>query len=163
VAQLLVERVTEPTDEVRELVDLLERELSMHYAAEQRHGLKLAEIFQPHIRFFIARRGGRAIGCGGIALFDGFAELKRMYVLPEVRGTGVADAIITRLEEEAARNRVSIVRLETGTAQVAAIRLYERHGFVTCDAFEPYASMRPHAIATSFFMEKRLTPAERCG
>ena len=151
-----VEPVAAPTVEVRELVGQLERELSMQYAAEQRHGLKLEAIFQSHIRFVIARVDQKAVGCGGIAFFEGFAELKRMYVRPELRGTGVADAIIVHLENYARERGTKVLRLETGDAQMAAIRFYERHGFASCEAFEPYASMEPYAIATSVFMEKRL-------
>ena len=132
-----VEPITAPTDEVRELVQQLESELSMQYAAEQRHGLKLEAIFQPHIHFVIARVDQQAAGCGGIAFFDGFAELKRMYVRPELRGTGVADAIMAQLENYAKRRGTKVLRLETGDAQMAAIRFYERHGFAPCEAFEP--------------------------
>ena len=37
------------------------------------------------------------------------------------------------------------------------MRLYERAGYQRCDAFGDYAEMTPAAIATSVFMEKRLT------
>ena len=151
-----VERLAAPTEEARELIAGLDRELSTHYAAEQRHGLKLEAIFQPHMRFFVARLNGNAVGCGGLALFADFGELKRMYVRPESRGRGAADAIIVRLQDEAQVNGLGILRLETGDAQLAAIRFYERHGFEVCKAFEPYSSMPPHAIATSVFMEKHL-------
>jgi GNAT superfamily N-acetyltransferase len=156
VLRISVEPVAAPADDVRELVDELERELSMHYVAEQRHGLNVEALFQPHIRFFVARVDGKPAGCGGIAFFEGFAELKRMYVRPRLRGSGVADAIIAELERQAVQRGTAVLRLETGTAQLAAIRFYERHGFAACDAFGPYASMTPHAVATSLFMEKRL-------
>ena len=145
-----------PTDDVGLLIGELEAELLQHYRPEQRHGLKLDALFQPHIRFFTARLDGRPAGCGGIALFTDFAELKRMYVRPDARGRGVADAILARLMEEAAAAGLAVVRLETGTAQAAAIRFYRRAGFARCAAFEPYRSMPPKNIATSVFMEKRL-------
>ena len=154
--RISVERVTEPTDEARVLVEQLARELAMHYAAEQQHGLRFEAIFEPHIHFAVARIDGRAVGCGGIAFFEDFAELKRMYVHPDVRGSGVSDAIIAQLESEAKKRGIRVLRLETGTAQVAAMRFYERHGYATCEAFEPYASMAPYAIATSVFMEKQI-------
>jgi putative acetyltransferase len=152
-----IERVHAPTDEVRALVEELERELAAHYPADQRHGLAIAAIFQPHLRFFIARRDGRPVGCGGVALFADFGEVKRMYVRPDVRGRanggGVADAIIARLTDEARDADLRLLRLETGTEQAAAIRFYQRCGFERCEAFEPYASMPPKAISTSVFMQ----------
>lgn len=152
-----VERVSAPTNEVRALVDELEHELSLNYPAEQRHGLKLHALFEPHIRFFVARKEGEAVGCGGVALFGDFAEVKRMYVRPPARGQGAADAIIARLTMEAKKGGLKILRLETGIAQEAAIRFYMRHGFTICDAFDSYATMLPHAIAGSVFMERRIS------
>jgi putative acetyltransferase len=126
------------------------------YPPEQRHGLALDAIFQPHIRFFVARQDGAAVGCGGIALFDGFAELKRMYVRETVRGRGVAPALLGRLGETARAAGSPLLYLETGTNQLAALRFYEREGFHRCAAFGDYAAMPAQAIATSIFMQKPL-------
>ena len=72
-----IEAVPTATDEARSLVDELETLLAAAYPPEQRHGLALDAIFQPHIRFFLARLRGGAVGCGGVALFSDFAEVKR--------------------------------------------------------------------------------------
>ncbi len=157
-AVIVIERVDAPNDDVCSLVAELEAELSANYPPEQRHGLAIDAIFQPHIRFFIARLNGRAVGCGGVALFADFAEIKRMFVRPEARGRGFADAIVARLVTESIHAGLHILRLETGTEQAAAIRFYQRAGFRRCTAFEPYASMPPKAISTSVFMEMRATP-----
>jgi putative acetyltransferase len=153
---LAIERATGATDEVGALIGALEAELAQHYRPEQRHGLSLAALFEPHIRFFIARLDGEAVGCGGIALFADFAELKRMYVVPHRRGRGIADAIVARLTAEAQAAGLTLLRLETGTQQKAAMRFYRRCGFDPCAAFEPYASMPPNAISTSLFFERRI-------
>jgi putative acetyltransferase len=149
-----LERALAASDEVRDLIGELDRELSTHYSPEQRHGLCLDAIFQPHIRFFVAWTEDGAMGCGGVALFSGFAEIKRMYVRPAARGAGIADAILERLTAEAAGAGLDLLRLETGTRQERAIRFYARNGFKTCGSFEPYTSMPPAAIETSVFMEK---------
>lgn len=151
-----IERAAAATDEVRSLVAELEATLSANYEPHQRHGLKLDAIFRPHIRFFVARLNGAAVGCGGIAFCEGFAELKRMYVRAAMRGRGVAPAVLARLEYEARAAGYGSVCLETGTLQHAAMRFYERSGFVRCRAFGDYARMAPDAIETSVFMEKSL-------
>jgi putative acetyltransferase len=151
-----IERATSATPEVIELITQLESELSAHYPPEQRHGLSLDALFQPHIHFVVARENGHGLGCGGIALYPGFAELKRFYVKPDQRGRGIADTILRQLGDVAAARGLTVLRLETGTAQQAALRFYERSGFARCAAFEPYASMPPEAIASSVFMEKAL-------
>lgn len=146
--------VRSPTDEVRQLVGALNDELAGLYTAEQRHGLALEAIFAPHIRFFIAREEGCPVGCGGVALFDDFAEVKRMYVRPEARGRGAADSIMARLMAETRAAGLSTLRLETGTQSFAAIAFYRKCGFRDCPAFEPYAALAPRQIAASAFLEK---------
>jgi putative acetyltransferase len=144
------------TEDVRALVEELETVLAAEYPPEQRHGLALDALFQPHIRFFLARLHGQAVGCGGVALFDDFAEVKRMYVRDAARRRGVAAALLARLEEEARDAGLSWLRLETGEHQVAAMQLYARAGFRRCRVFGDYAQMTPQSIATSVFFEKRI-------
>ena len=155
---IVVEHVEAPTDEVRALIGELDAELSGPYAAEQRHGLSVERIFRLESRrrvlFFVARVDGQAVGCGGLAFEEGFAEVKRMYVRPGARGRGVARAILGRLESEAQRRGITRLMLETGDAQVAAMRFYERAGFVRCGAFGDYAAMEPRAVERSVFFEK---------
>ena len=152
-----IERITTATDDVRLLIGELDQVLAAEYLPEQRHGLALEALFEPHIRFFLARLNGAAIGCGGMALFDDFAEVKRMYVREPARGRGVAQALLTRIETEARVAGFGVLRLETGERQAAALRFYSRAGFRPCAAFGDYAAMRLEAVATSVFMEKRLT------
>ena len=153
---LTIEKTEQPTEEIRVLIQQLEAELSPHYEAHQRHGLKLEAIFQPGIHFFLARRAGQALGCGGVAFYPGFAEVKRMFVSHPARGQGVADALMDRLADVARQSGLPHLRLETGDCQQAAIRFYRRYGFSFCGPFEPYSTMPPENIATSIFMEKRL-------
>jgi putative acetyltransferase len=145
---LEVAPVIAATDEVRALVGELDLVLSAGYPPEQRHGLALESIFQPNIRFFIARLNGEPVGCGGVALFGDFAEVKRMYVRDGARGLGVAQALLRRIETETAAAHLSLLRLETGNRQYAAQRLYERAGFRRCGPFGAYAAMPAAATAT---------------
>ena len=151
-----IELVLAPDAEIGALVGELEAELSAEYPPEQRHGLALDAIFEPHVRFFVARYEDHAVGCGGVALTPNYAEVKRMYVRASARGRGVADALLARLEATTLDAGLATLRLETGTRQVAAMRFYERAGFRRCAAFGPYAAMPPHAIASSVFFEKLL-------
>lgn len=153
---IAIEPAPAATEESRALIGELEATLSAEYPPEQRHGLSLDAIFQPHVRFFLARLDGAAVGCGGVALFPGFAEVKRMYVRGAARGRGVAQAVLARLEAEARGAGSALLRLETGDRQIAAMRVYERAGFRRCAAFGAYAAMAPEATSTSVFFEKPL-------
>lgn len=154
--QVTLERVSSATPAARMLVEELELVLSAEYPPEQRHGLAIDAIFQPFIHFYVASLEGEPVGCGAVALLDGFAELKRMYVRPAMRGTGVAVALVGRLAAVAAAAGYRVLRLETGDAQHAALRFYAREGFVRCGVFGPYVAMAPETIETSVFMEKPL-------
>ncbi|MCZ0207844.1 GNAT family N-acetyltransferase [Streptomyces sp. UMAF16] len=69
---------------------------------------------------------------------DGDAELKRMFVIEEMRGRGLARRILAALEEDArAAGRVRMV-LETGTKQPEAIALYTSSGYEPCAKFGYY-------------------------
>lgn len=68
-------------------------------------------------------------------------EIKRMYVSPDARGLGAADALMTALEDEATSAGATRLVLHTGDQQVAAVRTYQRHGFVPIPVYEPYVGM----------------------
>jgi GNAT superfamily N-acetyltransferase len=73
---------------------------------------------------------GHAVACGALRrLDDHSAEVKRMYVEPAHRGSGVATALLRNLEEKARARGWHTLRLETGPAQPDAIRFYEREGY----------------------------------
>jgi putative acetyltransferase len=154
--KITIELVPDATEEVSALVGELDRILSAEYLPEQRHGLALDAIFKPDIRFFLARSNGLAVGCGGVAFFADFAEVKRMYVRDAARGRGVAQALLARIESETSEAGFAVLRIETGVRQIAALRFYQRAGFRPCAAFGAYATMAPQAVATSVFLEKRL-------
>ena len=153
---LTITHVRSATDDVRVLIGELDAELNSAYTPDQCHGLSVDQVFRPNIAFVVAHLDGVAVGCGGVAVEDGFGELKRMYVRSKARGGVIAREILARLEEEARGRGVTRLTLETGDAQRAAIRFYEREGFTRCAAFGAYAAMSPVAIERSVFFEKRI-------
>ncbi|MEU3251274.1 GNAT family N-acetyltransferase [Streptomyces sp. NPDC006997] len=69
---------------------------------------------------------------------DGDAELKRMFVIREVRGLGLARRILTALEDDARTAGRTRMVLETGTQQPEAIALYTSSGYTPCPKFGYY-------------------------
>jgi putative acetyltransferase len=89
--------------------------------------------------FLVARRDGRAVACGGLRPLDATtAELKRMYVEPASRGSGVATLLLWALEARARELGVERMLLETGTLQPEALRFYLREGYERIENFGPY-------------------------
>lgn len=89
-------------------------------------------------KFVVACRGTTPIGCVGIQSRGEDIELKRMYVAPEARGTGVAPRLVSAAIEAAAELGGRRLILETGIRQPEAIRLYEKCGFTRIPNFPPY-------------------------
>ncbi len=79
------------------------------------------------------------VGCGGLRQLDAVhGEIKRMYVIPERRGTGISTTILHALESEARGLGWDRLVLETGEAQPDAVRFYEREGYTSIPLFGYY-------------------------
>jgi len=152
---IAIEQAKAATPEIVALLDALNNALA-GYSSEQRHALSVDQLFQTNIRFFVVRIADEAVACGGIGFYDGYAELKRMYSKPAVRGRGVAKALLARLEAEARDAGVTLLRIETGIHQHEAMRFYEAAGYRRRGPFGPYADMPASAIETSLFYEKSI-------
>ena len=76
-----------------------------------------------------------------------------MYVHDSARGRALPTPF-SRVSKRVRSAGLSVLRLETGTRQVAAMRLYIRTGFRECPAFGDYALKPPESIAASVFFEK---------
>lgn len=99
------------------------------------------EFDPPGGLFLVAWVDGGPAGCGGWrtrADDEEIAEIKRMYVVPEHRGRGVASAILGQIEESARRAGKKRIVLETGTAQPESIALYEKAGYARIADFGFY-------------------------
>ncbi len=104
----------------------------------------------------VAYDDGRPVGHACLRRLDGDMagelEIKRMYVEPDVRGRGIADALLAAMEQRARDEGVPRVVIHTGDRQVAALRFYERHGYTPIDVFAPYEE-----VTYSRCFERRLT------
>ncbi|KAF8597683.1 hypothetical protein BDV93DRAFT_610284 [Ceratobasidium sp. AG-I] len=79
------------------------------------------------------------IACGSLRdLGDGYMEIKRMYAVESVRGTGAALSVLIALERYARATGVKVLRLETGDRQQDAMKFYERNGYASIPKFGHY-------------------------
>jgi putative acetyltransferase len=146
----------EPFDSVdaQRLIAALDAHLASRYLPDQRFGpnLRPEQVATGLGTFVIARAGGRAVGCGALRrLDDTSAEVKRMYVEPELRGHGIARGILDHLEAAARAMGVSRLVLETGIYQAEAIGLYRRMGFNPVRCWGEY-----EGVLTSVCFEKTI-------
>jgi len=90
----------------------------------------LAEAIGPQGEVLIAYLGDDAVGIGALRQLDpGTGEIKRMYVVPEQRGAGVARRLLDALEQRARARGFGTVRLDTHDSLAEANRLYEGAGY----------------------------------
>ena len=97
------------------------------------------EVAEGRGAFMVALSQAHPVGCGALRMIDArTAELKRMYVVPSVRGRGIAGGVLEALEAEARRLGVQRLVLETGIRQHAALALYRRAGYQPIPPFGEY-------------------------
>jgi GNAT superfamily N-acetyltransferase len=95
-----------------------------------------AELGPPGGAFLVGYAADRPACCGGIKrLDDRRCEIKKMYVVPELRGRGVARALLRELESVARGRGYAVARLDTGPKQMGARGLYESEGCVAIPDF----------------------------
>lgn len=111
------------------LVNLLDADLAVRDGAEHAFYSQFNKI--EGIRYaIVAYKASVPIGCGAIKEFSsGEAEIKRMFVCPQVRNLGIASKILLALEQWASELGYKRCLLETGKRQPEAIALYMKNGF----------------------------------
>jgi GNAT superfamily N-acetyltransferase len=92
------------------------------------------------IKFVVmAYENEKPLGCGAIKEYGSTTmEIKRMYVIPENRGKGIATKILSELEKWATELSCVKCILETGKRQPEAIRLYKKNGYNVIPNYGPY-------------------------
>ena len=84
----------------------------------------------------------RSIYQVGLKPFDDHSlEIKRMYVIPEFRGKGVAKLVLAELEGWAVSLNYKFCVLETGLRQPEAIALYNKNGYQRIENYGQYAGV----------------------
>lgn len=108
------------------------------------------DYFQSGAGFWLAQAGKKFAGCIALRPLhtrEQAAEIKRLYVRPEYRGSGAAGALLDALERYAEASGYRWLYLDSKDDLQAALRFYRRHGYAPC---EPY-NQNPQATV---FMRK---------
>ncbi|TNM26645.1 GNAT family N-acetyltransferase [Streptomyces sedi] len=136
---LVVTRFDHP--DARKLNDEVQAEYARRYESEGDATPLAPEMFDPPRGIYLIAYDplGRPVATGGWraqeaageeGYRDGDAEIKRMYVVPEARGLGLARRLLARLEEDARLAGRTRMVLETGVAQPEAMNLYASSGYL---------------------------------
>lgn len=112
------------------------------------HALDLEALRAPEVTMWGVWSGDDLAGCGAIKQLDPHhGELKSMRTAAGFLRRGVAGLLLAHMVEVARERGYRRLSLETGSTPpfAAAIALYRRHGFVSC---EPFADYRHDAFST---------------
>jgi putative acetyltransferase len=101
------------------------------------HDSEVDNIFEaysrPRTAYFVCESDGRIVGGGGVAPLEGgdpnICELKKMYFLPDVRGKGMGQKVLTSCLNAAKEIGFQLCYLETFNTMRDAMKLYEKNGF----------------------------------
>jgi putative acetyltransferase len=154
VTQRVTVQIDNPASpDARKLIEKLDAYLNNLYPAESNYLLSVEALQQPNVTFLTAHVDGKTIGCGAFVNHSGkYAEIKRMFVLPDYRGRGIGRRLLNKLESQARSSGLKLARLETGVYQAEALGLYEQAGYKRCGGFGDYRKDDPLCV----FMEKSL-------
>ncbi len=109
------------------------------------------EYAEPRGCLFLGSEKGAAVGCVALREFgDNVAELKRLYVRPQFRGSGLGRLLTQRIIDEAWARRYVRILLDTVPSMKSAIALYGSLGF------KPIAPYRYNPIDGALFMALEL-------
>ena len=139
------------TQDAHRLIDGSETALRAVYTVDECFTFTAQELDKPDVTFLVARANNAAIGCIALVDCDGYAEVKRLFVTPEARGTGAARALMSHIEDLAIQQGHNQIKLETGEKLAAAVALYRSLGFEICGPFGEYEDH-----PASLFMSKPL-------
>jgi GNAT superfamily N-acetyltransferase len=137
-------------DDAQRLTEDVQLEYVRRYGGPDESPMDPAEFADPLGTFLLAYDDGDPVGMGGWRRHGDerldtewarpAAEIKRMYVVPQARGRGVARLLLAELESSARAAGIQGLVLETGDQQPEAIALYESSGFREIPAFGHYAA-----------------------
>ena len=136
----MIDFVTEDDPRVLALRAAMGDEMAVLYG-RPRHGGVPAEQIDPDsvvATVVVTNTADEPIATAALRRMGEDVEVKRMFIVAEERGTGLADRMLDVMEEKAAEIGAARVLLHTGERQKAALTLYRRRGYVEIPIFEPY-------------------------
>ncbi|MCU4166632.1 GNAT family N-acetyltransferase [Carboxylicivirga caseinilyticus] len=139
---MIIKRTTSKDQDFIDLVKLLDADLAKRDGDDHAFFAQYNKIDQiNHVVVVII--DDRPVACGAIKPYDeNTMEVKRMYTLPEKRGTGLASIVLKELEKWAFESGYEKCILETGIRQPEAIALYTKNDYHLIPNYGQYVDVK---------------------
>jgi putative acetyltransferase len=134
------------------IINAAQDELDRRYGLEDtdKGHLHDDDMVPPRGAFVVARLNGHlaaGVAVRSIGLSEHhFGEIKRLWVRPDLRGSGVALLIMNAVEDEALNLAMVQLYLETGWLQPEAVAFYLKTGWQRVEKFPDGAWSHPKGI-----------------
>lgn len=151
--EIKIEKISPSTPAVLELFRLLDAHNMSYCPPEVCHLAQPKELEDDGALLLGVFCDDVLTGMGGQKFREGYAEVTRMFVKPEVRGKGLAVKLLDALEAIAAGKGLETLKLETSKKFAPAYRLYLRYGFELCAPFGEYVDK-----AHNTYMTRQIAP-----
>ncbi len=131
----------------RAMMACAEDELDRRYGVDtDRHPFDESAFEPPRGVFLVARADGHLAGCVGLReVAPRVAEIKRLWVRPDLRRIGLAKLLMDEAERRGFELGHELLELETGTKQPEAVAFYEKQGWTRVDELPVKVSDYPLA------------------
>jgi GNAT superfamily N-acetyltransferase len=108
------------------------------------------ELLPPAGALLVGYEEGEAVACGAVRVIaPGIAEVKRMFVVPRLRGRGLGRELLDALERAAVELGCGVARLDSTEPLAEAMALYRSVGYVEIGDY----NQNPNATT---WLERRL-------
>jgi GNAT superfamily N-acetyltransferase len=102
------------------------------------------DLVRPRGSFVVSFREEQPVGCVALkGTGKGYGEIKRMWIAPSARGSGLARQLMARAEQIARELGMTKLRLDTNGVLTDAIAMYRHWGWQEIERFndDPYAEV----------------------
>ncbi len=89
----------------------------------------VSESAESGTEFTVLEDSGQIVGYAGIQVIEPEGYITNIAILPEFRGRGFGDLLVSALKDLAKERSLDFISLEVRESNTVAISLYRKHGF----------------------------------